>query len=111
MTLKTFTSKAPIQFEYNGETIDLPGELSILAQLKMVELEEMNGSDAEVTMNDMMELFRAMLGSQTAEKLFALGVGLTTLNEILDWYMQKLTEVKPQDHKSPNVRKATVKTK
>lgn len=110
MGIKTFSKKAPIQFEYDGVVFNLPGEFPILAQLKMVELQDANESDTEVTMEMVMDMYRSILGNDSAEILFNAGIGQEKLQEVLSWYIEEITKTKPQDHKSPNVSKAAKRT-
>lgn len=95
MTIKTFKSKTPMIFNWEdaqGKTHEfkLAGEMPIEAVLKLAELEN-QGKDKEITKDDLVEIYAAVLGDEQANKLiFELKVGQETLEEVLTWYGEEL---------------------
>lgn len=98
--MKKFQKKATIPFEFEGVTFSLPGELPLSATLYLYDMQRKQGTDELVTSEDVRQLYAALLSEDTTAKLIdELGCGQETLEEIIKWYGEQLTQGKTPNPK------------
>lgn len=105
--MRVFKKKAPITFEYEDVTFELPGEMPVATMLALYEMQQLKGTQAEVSVDDVRGIYETLLGAKNAHKLIdELGAGQATLEEIIEWYGQVLADRSKTD---PKVKKAAGK--
>lgn len=106
MSIKVIKRKQPIVigFEDNDSVIhelSLPGELSIVARMKIEELHSMD-ADTEFNQDDLFDVFNVILGESNARKLiYELNASDTQLQEVIVTYIEEIGNRQT----SPNVVK------
>lgn len=116
MSIKVIKRKQPIVIGFednNGEVheMKLPGELSIVARLK---IEELNGMDAETefSQDDLFNVFDVILGEENARNLiYEWNASESSLQEVIVAYITELGERQNPNVVTPNQPKKPQRTR
>lgn len=93
--MKVFKKQTAIEFEYEGEKFSLPGEMPVAVMLTLYEMQQNNGNESTMSVDDVRGMYETLLGVDTARRLIDdLQAGQDTLEDIISWYAEELAKRK-----------------
>lgn len=94
-------SKVPITFRAKGEEFALPHSLPAVVVVKLLRLQKQHG-EAEIPQTDLMELMLSILEEEQSNRLFAKGLTVDELGDLLKWIMEQYNAGEPEADVSKN---------